>query len=240
MIRASTRALQAAVAVLLALVVAGGRSGAHASAAGDACHRSANPGSAALDSVEVRVGRLEQRLGIGAQARRVLEIGQRYAELRRRELAVAERANAWLRFIPAGSPVGGGVVTSTFSPGRFHPVLHRVIPHVGVDIAARYGTPVHATADGKVFATAISRGYGLVVDIKHGDSGFITRYAHLARFAVRAGAVVRRGDLVGWVGSSGLVTGPHTHYEVFYRGWRRDPVEFLVPAGASETWAGVD
>jgi murein DD-endopeptidase MepM/ murein hydrolase activator NlpD len=198
---------------------------------------------AVLDSVDARLSRLERGLGMPsagatdeAQAFRA-----RYAALRAREQAVARRAEELLRFVPSASPVPGGVITSAFSPGRYHPIKQRVIPHVGLDIAAPQGTAVHAAADGAVLATASHPTYGLTVDLRHGESGFITRYAHLSRIAVRPGQAVRRGDVIGSVGSTGLSTGPHTHYEVFFQGWRRDPIDFLPPGRlAADALLGAD
>lgn len=190
----------------------------------------------AADSLAARLDVLESRLGLRSQAGDAGEAGfrARYAQLRAREELVARRAEVWLRFVPSGAPVPRGVVTSAFSPGRYHPIRHRVIPHVGLDIGAPLGTPVRATADGSVFATADNPTYGLTVDLRHGASGFFTRYAHLSRIGVRAGQPVRRGDVIGWVGSTGLSTGPHTHYEVFYQGWRRDPIDFMPPGPVAE------
>lgn len=191
--------------------------------------------SAVAESMDVRLTRLEQRLGLrenrdGA----VTDLLARYEQLRARERAVAIRAEAALRFVPHGAPVPGGVITSTFSSGRYHPIKHRIIPHVGIDIAAVAGTPVHATADGVVSVTVNNPTYGLTIDVRHGPSGFVTRYAHLSRIGVRPGQFVRRGDEIGRVGSTGLSTGPHTHYEVFLDGWRRDPIRYMPPGGVAE------
>lgn len=187
-------------------------------------------GDAHADALEHRIAALERRLGVGEATTVRSAAGDAYAALRRREQALAARAEAWLRFVPDGVPVPGGVVTSAFGPRRLHPVLGRVLPHAGVDIAAPHGTPVRTTADGTVHAAVRNPTYGLTVDVRHGPSGYLTRYAHLSRVAVRPGQALRRGDVVGHVGSTGLSTGPHTHYEVFYRGWRRDPIRFL-PSG---------
>lgn len=187
------------------------------------------------DSLDARLGELERRLGIRSRPSASSEaFRERYARLRSREREVALRAEQWLRFVPSGDPVPGGVITSAFSPGRYHPIKLRVIPHVGLDIGAPHGGPVSATADGSVFATVDHPTYGLTVDVRHGDSGFLTRYAHLSRIEVRPGQTVRRGDVIGRVGSTGLSTGPHTHYEVFFRGWRRDPIDFMPPGPVAE------
>lgn len=198
---------------------------------------------AEADSLSARLRRLEGMLGVATAERGSAGDGfrARYSALRRREAEVARRAAEWLRYVPASEPVAGGIITSAFSPGRYHPIKLRIIPHVGLDIAARHGTPVRVTADGTVFATVNHPTYGLAIDVEHGRSGFLTRYAHLSRIAVRPGVSVRRGDIIGFVGSTGLSTGPHTHYEVFYRGWRRDPIDFLPPGPvAADALLGVD
>jgi murein DD-endopeptidase MepM/ murein hydrolase activator NlpD len=108
-----------------------------------------------------------------------------------------------------------------------HPILGRYAPHYGLDLAAPYGTPIHATADGVVAAVVNSRSYGLGVDIDHGN-GYITRYAHASRLVVQKGMRVRQGDVIAYVGSTGLSTGPHCHYEVFHDGWSVDPASLLM------------
>lgn len=105
-------------------------------------------------------------------------------------------------------------ISSGFSLGRFHPILHIMRAHVGIDYAASPGTPVRAVADGVVRTAGYSGGYGNVVEIAHGR-GYTTRYGHLRGFArgVRAGSRVKQGDVIAYVGSTGLATGPHLHYE---------------------------
>lgn len=198
---------------------------------------------AEVTRVERSLAALEGRLGFapGPHSGQRDEFRARYAALREREAATAARAGEWLRYVPSTAPVDGGVLTSTFSASRFHPVKLRVLAHRGVDIAARAGTPVRATADGSVYATVDHPTAGLTVDVLHGASGFMTRYSHLERIGVRPGTPVRRGAVIGWVGRSGLATGDHCHYEVFYRGWRRDPAEFLPPGPvAAEAMLGAD
>jgi murein DD-endopeptidase MepM/ murein hydrolase activator NlpD len=234
-----------AVIVLASAVVAGGSAGAPAGwapgppAARDAYASPAEVRSAraAADSLSARLGELERRMGLPsaeADDGATLRLRSRYERLRARESAVAAMAQAWLRFVPSGAPVVGGVITSAFSPGRYHPIRHRVLPHVGLDIGAPFGSPVCATADGTVYATADNPTYGLTVDLEHGSSAFMTRYAHLSRIGVRPGQRVERGQIIGWVGSTGLSTGTHLHYEVFFRGWRRDPISFLPPGPVAE------
>jgi murein DD-endopeptidase MepM/ murein hydrolase activator NlpD len=102
-----------------------------------------------------------------------------------------------------------------------------------VDIAAPAGAPVAASADGTVLDVASSPSYGLVVDVSHRSGAYITRYAHLSAILVREGQAVRRGEAVGRVGSTGLSTGPHLHYEVFVHGRRRDPALLFEPGAAA-------
>ena len=105
---------------------------------------------------------------------------------------------------------------------RMHPILQRELPHTGTDYVAALGTPVHATADGSVSEAGERGGYGLMVEIQH-PNGYTTRYAHLSAISVQAGAPVQQGDLIGFSGMTGLVTGPHLHYEVRRQGRPVDP-----------------
>jgi murein DD-endopeptidase MepM/ murein hydrolase activator NlpD len=121
-------------------------------------------------------------------------------------------------------PLRAGRVSSPFGMRRMHPILRRLLPHTGVDYAAPHGTPVHATADGVVSYAGTRGGYGRMIELQH-PSGFSTRYAHLSGFASRVeeGRHVRRGDVIGFVGMTGLATGPHLHYELRSRGRAVDP-----------------
>jgi murein DD-endopeptidase MepM/ murein hydrolase activator NlpD len=119
-------------------------------------------------------------------------------------------------------PVSSFVVTSGFGM-RFHPILHAVREHDGIDLAAPIGTPVFATQDGVVRMADRHGGYGLFVDLDNG-SGLQTRYGHMSRLSVVAGQRVRKGQLIGSVGSTGLSTGPHLHYEVRLNGQAVNPL----------------
>ncbi len=112
------------------------------------------------------------------------------------------------------APVEFRRISSGFTRARFHPILARWRAHVGIDYAASAGTPVRAVADGVVRTAGRSGGYGNVVDLAHGR-GYSTRYGHLRGFAkgIRAGTRVRQGQVIGYVGMTGLATGPHLHYE---------------------------
>lgn len=113
---------------------------------------------------------------------------------------------------------------------RFHPILKYMRLHTGIDLAARPGTPVYATGDGVVRVAGRNAegfsGYGIVVEIDHGF-GFHTLYAHLSTFTVRSGQKVKRGDQIGTVGSSGMSTGSHLHYEVILNDKKVNPVYYF-------------
>ena len=121
-------------------------------------------------------------------------------------------------------------ISSRFTHRRLHPVLKKWRAHRGVDYAARSGTPVHSTADGIVSSVARQRGYGKVVMIEHMKI-YTTVYAHLSRFAkgIRRGSRVQQGQVIGYVGQTGLATGPHLHYEFRVRGKHKDPLSAAVP-----------
>lgn len=131
-------------------------------------------------------------------------------------------------FLPA--PLKFKRISSKFTHRRFHPVLKRWRSHRGVDYAARTGTPVRATADGTVIRVRKERGYGNVIMIKHFKI-FTTVYAHLHRFAkgMRRGKSVQQGQIIGYVGQTGLATGPHLHYEFRVRNVHKNPLSVSVP-----------
>ncbi|HXF59217.1 MAG TPA: M23 family metallopeptidase [Candidatus Saccharimonadales bacterium] len=121
-------------------------------------------------------------------------------------------------------------ITSHFTGRRFHPILRRWRAHEGIDYGAPAGAPVEATASGVVTRAGFMGGYGRLVEIRH-PGEIRTRYAHLSSIApdVRPGAHVDQGQIVGRVGSSGLATGPHLHYEFLQNGRHRDPLTVQVP-----------
>ncbi|MEP6618165.1 MAG: M23 family metallopeptidase [bacterium] len=121
-----------------------------------------------------------------------------------------------------------GAIVSGFSGARKHPLLHIVRPHLGVDVSAPSGTPITAPAPGRVGFVGRRFAFGLMVEIEH-PNGVVTRYAHLREAHVTEGAVVTRGELIGNVGSSGLTTGPHLHYEMIVNGRQVDPLRFRMP-----------
>ncbi len=129
------------------------------------------------------------------------------------------------------TPVSFTRISSRFTLHRRHPILHRDRRHVGVDYAAPAGTPVHAAGDARVVFVGRKGGYGRTVILGHGG-GYSTLYAHLSRFArgLRRGTRVRQGRVIGYVGRSGLATGPHLHYEFRIHGVHRDPLRVHLPA----------
>ncbi len=130
------------------------------------------------------------------------------------------------KHLPAIKPSEGPYSLNGFGM-RVHPVLGVWRMHEGLDIINEIGTPVYASGDGTVhFAGVTQSGYGRVVELNHGY-GYSTLYAHLSTVLIREGQRIRRGELVGRVGRSGLVSGPHLHYEVRLNGRKMNPVDYL-------------
>lgn len=127
--------------------------------------------------------------------------------------------------VPSRSPLDFIRVTSNYGM-RIHPILRRRKQHNGVDLGAPTGTPVYATADGEVSRADRSRTYGLVIYLDHGGD-LQTRYAHLSKLLVADGQMVRKGDLIGHVGSTGRSKGPHLHYEVRVDGVAVNPIPYM-------------
>jgi len=123
-------------------------------------------------------------------------------------------------------PIRGARITSRFTYKRWHPILHRYRPHLGVDWGAKRGTPLYAVNNGKVIYAGWMRGYGKVLKIDHGR-GYVSLYAHQSRIKVRKGAYVKRGQVVGYVGSTGRSTGPHLHFGLYKNGRAINPLKVL-------------
>jgi murein DD-endopeptidase MepM/ murein hydrolase activator NlpD len=130
------------------------------------------------------------------------------------------------------TPVDFSRVSSGFGM-RFHPVLNRMRAHRGVDYAAPTGTPIRVTGDGKVTVKGVRSGYGKTIIIDHGN-GYETIYAHLSQFRsdLKPGSYVRQGQIIGYVGATGLATGPHLHYEFRVNGVHRDPLTIKLPSAS--------
>lgn len=128
------------------------------------------------------------------------------------------------------TPVELARISSRFNLKRKHPILNKIRAHKGVDYAASTGTPIKATGDGTVIHAGKKGGYGRTVILKHGGK-YSTLYAHLYRYAkgVRSGSRVKQGQIIGYVGKSGLATGPHLHYEFRINGVHRNPLTVKLP-----------
>ena len=129
------------------------------------------------------------------------------------------------------SPLEFSRISSGFSNSRFHPVLKKWRSHRGVDYAAPTGTPIKATANGTVSFVGTKGGYGKLILLKH-NGKYDTAYGHLSRFAkgLSGGARVNQGDVIGYVGATGLATGPHLHYELRVNGVQHDPAKVVLPS----------
>ena len=128
------------------------------------------------------------------------------------------------------TPVDFGRISSHFNLRRKHPILNTIRAHKGTDYAAPRGTPIRAAGDGKVIWTGTKGGYGRTVIIQHGQT-YRTLYAHMNSYAkgIRTGVRVKQGQQIGYVGTSGLATGPHLHYEFYVNGAVRNPVTVKLP-----------
>lgn len=131
------------------------------------------------------------------------------------------------------SPVNFSRISSRFNLGRKHPILNKIRAHKGVDYAARAGTPIKATGDGKIVFKGRKGGYGKTIIIKHG-SAYSTLYAHMRNYnkKSRVGSRVKQGQIIGYIGSTGLATGPHLHYEFRLNGRHRNPLTVRLPTAA--------
>jgi murein DD-endopeptidase MepM/ murein hydrolase activator NlpD len=129
------------------------------------------------------------------------------------------------------SPVKFSRISSRFTTKRYHPILHRFRSHKGVDYASGRGTPIRASGDGKVIYKGNKGGYGRTIIIKHG-SRYTTLYAHMNSYnrKIRSGKRVKQGQVIGYVGSSGLASGPHLHYEFRVNGVHRNPLTVKFPS----------
>ena len=122
-----------------------------------------------------------------------------------------------------------GWLTSNFASSRMHPIFHEARPHEGIDVSAAEGTPIFAPAAGRVVNVRTMTGYGRTVTIDHGY-GVQTFYAHVSKVLIRVGQWVERNNKIAEVGSTGIATGPHLHYEVIVNGRPVDPRDFILPA----------
>ena len=121
-----------------------------------------------------------------------------------------------------------GWLSSSYSESRMHPIHNRPLPHPGVDISAPKGTSIYAAAKGKVIKAGWIVGYGLTIEIDHGF-GYVTLYGHASELVASQGEEVHRGDVIARVGSTGIATSPHLHYEVRVQGIAQNPANFILP-----------
>jgi murein DD-endopeptidase MepM/ murein hydrolase activator NlpD len=123
-------------------------------------------------------------------------------------------------------------VSSSFSQHRFHPILRIWRPHHGTDYAAPFGTPVAAIGNGTVVRAEWYKGYGKCIDIRH-NNVYTSRYGHLSRIAVRTGQSITQGQYIGNVGSTGLATGPHLHFEMQVNGMQHNFIAMSFPSASA-------
>ena len=128
------------------------------------------------------------------------------------------------------APLQYKYISSGFSYSRYNPVLHSVGPHRAIDFAAPYGTPIVTVGDGTVTQAGWNGQYGISITVRHNEM-YKTIYGHLSRVAVHSGARVRQGSVIGYVGSTGISTGPHLHYEMYRFGTHVNPLTEKIPAG---------
>lgn len=152
------------------------------------------------------------------------QLGDREAQLGVLESVLA-RQNLTDRVYPQGRPVNSGWISSYFGK-RTDPFTGKPANHTGIDFAGRHGDEIVAVADGVVSWSADRYGYGLMVEIKHGN-GYATRYAHNSENLVAVGDEVRKGQVLALMGESGRATGPNLHFEVLKNGRRVNPVNFI-------------
>jgi murein DD-endopeptidase MepM/ murein hydrolase activator NlpD len=128
------------------------------------------------------------------------------------------------------APLEFGRISSRYSKSRLHPVLKTRRPHLGVDYAAQVGTPIRSTGDGKVIEIGYNNGAGRFIKIKH-NSVYTTMYLHLSKYSkgIKKGTTVKQGEVIGYVGSTGLSTGPHLDYRFFINGTAVDPLKVEIP-----------
>lgn len=141
-------------------------------------------------------------------------------------LTTVERRQDSLRYLPALKPVRNAYISSPFG-NRIHPIRKRLHFHKGIDLATNRGTPIIAPADGTIVMAGRNAGYGLFISIDH-KYGYETSYGHLRKIYVRKGQRVKRGDKIGEVGSTGLATSSHLHYEVRFDGKPLNPMDFFL------------
>ena len=156
----------------------------------------------------------------------------RFSQRGRKDYYTTDSTNVRKAFLR--TPIEFARISSHYNPNRKHPILNTIRAHKGTDYAAKTGTEVVTTGDGIVKEAKFSRSYGNYIDIVHYNK-YLTRYAHLKDFArgIKKGSKVIQGQTIGYVGSTGLATGPHLHYEFHINGKHTDPVKVEPPNAQS-------
>ena len=156
----------------------------------------------------------------------------RFTQRGRKDYYTTDSSNVRKAFLR--TPIEFARISSHYNPNRKHPILNTIKAHKGTDYAAKTGTAVKVTGDGVIKEAKFSNSYGNYIDVMHYNK-YMTRYAHLNGFAkgIRKGAKVEQGQTIGYVGSTGLVTGPHLHYEFHINGKHTDPVKVEPPNAQS-------
>ena len=156
----------------------------------------------------------------------------RFTQRGRKDYYTIDSSNVRKAFLR--TPIEFARISSHYNPNRKHPILNTIRAHKGTDYAAKTGTPVNVTGDGVIKNAQYSNSYGNYIDVMHFNK-YMTRYAHLNGFAngIRKGAKVTQGQTIGYVGATGLATGPHLHYEFHIDGKHTDPVKVEPPNAQS-------
>ena len=180
-----------------------------------------------LSQINTKIDEIEHLANIDRDTTAKIDQSNYLLRLKSAELTLAEK-QAMLLLIPNGQPMKEYRRFSSNFGYRIHPITGKRHLHAGIDYAANVGSKIFATADGIVeFARSNhNKGYGNMLKIQHGF-GFVTLYAHMQKLSVKRGQYVRKGDLIGLSGNSGLSTGPHLHYEVRFIGRALNPKFFV-------------
>jgi len=180
-----------------------------------------------IKMAKVKMGKKEQYIYVDEDGYGYAEVGKKVAYT-----VTGEKKVVYTRRVKSGKgsrfgmPLRHARITSSFSYRRWHPILHRYRPHHGTDFGARRGTPLLAVNDGKVIFAGWMGGYGRVVKIRHAG-GYVSLYAHQSRIRVKRGQRVKKGQIIGYVGSSGRSTGPHLHFGLMKNGRWINPMRVL-------------
>ncbi len=189
----------------------------------------ANSSATADIAAPLRSAQVEKQTALGGRDEQFRNL---FASWQGSDTTAAPRAAV---SIPSRMPVEGVRLSSDYGM-RWHPVTGGRRAHKGVDLAGATGTPIHATADGLVSKADWFSSYGLYIQLEHGGN-LQTRYGHMSRLNVGAGQRVKKGDVIGYVGSTGRSTGPHLHYEVRIAGEAVNPIPYMQAGEYQQAFA---